>query len=620
MTAVLRLLIAFLLLSQMMAAESSFEQDVLPALQKYCVECHRGKTAKAGVVLTGYTNAAALYRQPKFWESVVRVVEEREMPPRDSDQPSEPERLKLLDGLIHQLDNPDPRWMVEDPGTKVIHRLNRTEYNNTLRDLLGVTNRPADVFPADGGGGGGFDNNAGTLYIPPILMERYLAVADEVLAQISLDRIGPFRPTWYRSDRRAADLNLSYFAGRAFRRPVDRRDREPLLRLYDRARLAGAGFEDALKASCKAVLVSPRFLFRIERDGAGSQPRRLDAYELASRLSYFLWASMPDDILLAAAADGSLLKDHVLDAQVRRMIQDPKSRALAEQFTSQWLGTKTLQTTAHPDRGKFPQFDDNLRDAMAAEPVEFFASLMADHSSALRLLDADYTFVNDTLARLYGLPKVDSTQMTRVSLPDRRRGGVVGMAAVLTQTSYPLRTSPVLRGKWILEEILGTPPPPPPPLVATLSPDDKVQEGLTFRQRLEKHRKDPNCAACHSRLDPLGFALENFDPIGAWRETVSGEPVDARGVLGQGESIQGPIQLKDALLARKALFFRHLTEKLTAYALGRGLEYYDTPAVKEIANRATADNYRINTLILEIAKSYPFQWRRGESSGAGPEY
>ena len=254
-----------------------------------------------------------------------------------------------------------------------------------------------------------------------------------------------------------------------------------------------------------------------------------------------------------------------------------------------------------------------MRDAMAAEPVEFVDSLIRNNGSVLDLLDANYTFANAALAALYGLTNVTTTQLIRVALPDRTRGGVTGMAAVLTQTSYPLRTSPVLRGKWILEEVLGTPPPPPPPLVATLPPDDKVREGQTFRQRLEAHRKNPNCSACHARLDPLGFALENFDPIGRWRTEVDGKAVDAGGTLSNGDVVQGPAELKDALLARKSLFVRHLTEKLLAYALGRGLEHYDIPTVKSVVTKVAADDYRLDTLILEIARSYPFLWRRGET-------
>lgn len=597
------------------ADADTFEGVVQPLLKEHCVGCHRSGKAKGGVNLAAFTNTASLYRDPKLWENVVRQVEERAMPPKDEDQPSEKDRLSLRDSLAGLLDNPDPRFLPRDPGARVIHRLNRTEYNNTVRDLLGATSRPADEFPADGGGGGGFDNNADTLFVPPILMEKYLAAADDLLVAAPSEKLFAAAPRWYRSDRATAARNLESFARRAFRRPVAPEETERLLGIYDSARRAGLPFPLAVKAACKAVLVSPHFLFRIERERPGTEPWRLDGFETASRLSYFLWSAPPDDLLLDLAERGRMSDPVVYAAQVRRMLRDPRSRALAVNFTSQWLGTKTLQTTAQPDRNKFPVFDDALRDAMAAEPVEFVASLIRDDASVLLLLDADYTFANAALAALYGITNVTATDLVRVSLPDRNRGGVTGMAAVLTQTSYPLRTSPVLRGKWILEEVLGTPPPPPPPLVATLSPDDRVKEGQTFRQRLEAHRKDPNCAACHARMDPLGFALENFDAIGRWRTELDGQPVDAGGTLSSGEAVNGPAELKDALLARKDLFVRHLTEKLLAYALGRGLEYYDIPAVKAVVARVAADGYRMDTLILEIARCYPFLWRRGEDGG-----
>ena len=359
------------------------------------------------------------------------------------------------------------------------------------------------------------------------------------------------------------------------------------------------------------MLVSPNFLFRIEKDPPGPTPAAIDDHALASRLSYFLWASMPDATLFALADAGRLSQPKVLEAQVMRMLADPKARALSEQFVGQWLGIRTLGSVAAPDPQKFPEFTPALREAMVAEPTEFFAGLVREDRSLLELLDSDYAWVNADLARHYGIPGVSGSTFTRVSLSDRRRGGVTGMAAVLTQTSYPQRTSPVLRGKWLLEEVFGTPPPPPPPLVATLSPNDEKSEGLTFRQRLEKHRKDPNCAACHARLDPLGFALENFDPIGRWRTQVSGEWVDASGELPGGVVIVGPEALKQVLLERKQLFVRHLTEKMLAYALGRGVEYYDSPAVKQIAEAVASDGHRAPRLILEIVRSAPFRLRRG---------
>jgi hypothetical protein len=591
---------------------ADFHQDLLPQLQKHCWDCHNARKAKGGVRLDGFTNLASIYRQPKLWETAVRQVEERLMPPESRKvQPSQEERLALSEGLRDLLDNPAPGVIRLDPGPKIAHRLSRTEYNHTVRDLLGVVLRPADDFPADGGGGGGFDNNASTLFVPPLLLEKYLTAAEEVLAAAAPEVLFRHPVTWYRSETAAATGDLRDLARRAWRRPVSAPEMARLLEFYQQTRRRGADSRTATLAAAKAVLVSPNFLFRIEKDPPGQTPAAIDDHALASRLSYFLWASMPDATLFALADAGRLSQPKVLEAQVMRMLADPKARALSEQFVGQWLGIRTLGSVAAPDPHKFPEFTPALRESMMTEPTEFFAGLVRENRSLLELLDSDYAWVNADLARHYGIPGVNGSTFIRVSLSDRRRGGVTGMAAVLTQTSYPQRTSPVLRGKWLLEEVFGTPPPPPPPLVATLSSNDEKSEGLTFRQRLEKHRKDPNCAACHARLDPLGFALENFDPIGRWRTQVSGESVDASGELPGGVVIVGPEALKQVLLERKQLFLRHLTEKMLAYALGRGVEYYDIPAVKRITEAVASDGHRAPKLILEIVRSEPFRLRRG---------
>ena len=591
---------------------ADFHQDLLPQLQKHCWDCHNARKAKGGVRLDGFTNLASIYRQPKLWETAVRQVEERLMPPESRKvQPSQEERLALSEGLRDLLDNPAPGVIRLDPGPKIAHRLSRTEYNHTVRDLLGVGLRPADDFPADGGGGGGFDNNASTLFVPPLLLEKYLMAAEEVLAAAAPEALFRHPVTWYRSETAAATGDLRDLARRAWRRPVSAPEMARLLEFYQQTRRRGADSRTATLAAAKAVLVSPNFLFRIEKDPPGQTPAAIDDHALASRLSYFLWASMPDATLFALADAGRLSQPKVLEAQVMRMLADPKARALSEQFVGQWLGIRTLGSVAAPDPQKFPEFTPALREAMMTEPTEFFAGLVRENRSLLELLDSDYAWVNADLARHYGILGVNGSTFIRVSLSDRRRGGVTGMAAVLTQTSYPQRTSPVLRGKWLLEEVFGTPTPPPPPLVATLSPNDEKSEGLTFRQRLEKHRKDPNCAACHARLDPLGFALENFDPIGRWRTQVSGESVDASGELPGGVVIVGPEALKQVLLERKQLFLRHLTEKMLAYALGRGVEYYDIPAVKRITEAVASDGHRAPKLILEIVRSEPFRLRRG---------
>jgi Protein of unknown function (DUF1592)/Protein of unknown function (DUF1588)/Protein of unknown function (DUF1585)/Protein of unknown function (DUF1595)/Protein of unknown function (DUF1587)/Cytochrome C oxidase, cbb3-type, subunit III len=618
LNAFLRLLAAFAVAGGVRADAPAggdhFLTTVLPLVKRDCAGCHGERKSRGGVNFSGFTNAASVFRDPGLWEKTIRQLEDRAMPPEDKPQPNPDERYALVESIRQVLDNPEPGWIAKDPGAPVIHRLNRTEFDNTLRDLLGATNSYSASFPSDGGGGGGFDNNAATLFVPPIFMERLIRATGEALAAAPADRLLAEAKPWWRSERGHATANLSAFLARAWRRPPDDDETERLVAVYDRARKRGAAFEPAFRDACRAALVSPNFLYRIEHEETNGAPWRINDYELASRLSYFVWSSMPDGRLFQLASRRELHKPDVLRREVARMLADPKSSALAEGFAGQWLGARKLVTTVNPDRGKFPRFNDALRDAMMAEPVVFFGSLVRDGASLLNLIDARFTFANRDLAALYGVSNAipPGPALVRVALPDRRRGGILGMAAVLAQTSYPARTSPVLRGKWILEDLLGTPPPPPPPLVATLPPNDEVRDGLTFRQQLEKHRANPNCSGCHSKMDPLGFALENYDPIGGWRDTVGDKPVDALGVLLNGDKVNGPAELKDALLARKALFLRHITGKMLAYALGRGVENQDYPTLREILDDLAANDNRADRLIADVVMSYPFQWRRAE--------
>jgi mono/diheme cytochrome c family protein len=582
-------------------------------IEAQCFKCHDSDTAKGEFDLSPYKTLEDFERDPRLLEKIVRLIRDREMPPPSSrPQPSEQNRQKLVDWGEHALANIDYDKFPKDPGRTVIHRLSRLEYNLTIRDLLGVTTNPADKFPADGGGGGGFDNNADTLFVPPILMEKYLEASSEVLEAAQPNRFIVQRPGLFTSRTSAARRNIEAFLARAYRRPADKLEVDSLLHLFEKAVARGETFEDAVRWALRPALVSPNFVFRIERDQSTSEPYRISDYELASRLSYFLWSSMPDDDLFRSAARGNLHRPEVLEAQVRRMLRDGKARAFADNFAGQWLRVRDLKTGAQPDPRRFKSFTPELRDAMYQEPVEFFAALLRNEGSLLELLDCDYTFVNETLAKHYGLTNVTGDAFQRVALSDRNRGGLLGMGAILTLTSYPQRTSPVLRGKWVLEEILGTPPPPPPPDAGGLPAEDAPKNGLTFRQRLEEHRKKPQCVGCHSRMDPLGFGLENFDAIGRWRTAIGAEPVDASGVMPTGEKFSGPSELKQVLLARKDEFARNVTERMLAYALGRGLEYYDMPTVQRITEKLRADGYRVSTLVMEVAKSYPFQYRRNQ--------
>ena len=365
-----------------------------------------------------------------------------------------------------------------------------------------------------------------------------------------------------------------------------------------------------MRQSVRAVLVSPSFLFRVEQDRPGLVPQRVSDWELASRLSYFVWSSMPDEPLFALAREGKLSEPATFEAQVRRMLTDAKARVFAENFASQWLRTRELRTSVRPASDGQAEFTPALRDAMAREPIVFFDALLRGDRPLTECLDADYAFVNAELARFYGLCEPGGDGFERVTLTDRTRGGVVTMAGVLTLTSYPRRSSPVLRGKWIMEEILGTPPPPPPQMIKSLPTSDKGRNGLTFRQQLELHRSKPECASCHKTMDQLGFGLENFSPVGSWRTTAGNNPVDASGELPDGTKFTGPVELKRLLLERRDEFMRNLTERMFSYALGRGVEQTDWLAVRQIARAVANDGYRAQRLVLEIAKSPAFQLRK----------
>jgi len=419
------------------------------------------------------------------------------------------------------------------------------------------------------------------------------------------------RPSASLSETACANTILTNLARHAYRRPVSQADVAPLMKIYAEGR-KGADFDHGVEAGLEAVLVSPSFLFMRESDPAKSAPgdvHRISDLELATRLSFFLWSSVPDDKLLNAAQSNQLHKPAVLKAQVARMLADPKSKALTQNFAGQWLYLRRLEYQK-PDRRAFPDFDIRLRNAMQTETEMFFDGVVRDNRSALDFLDANYTYVNQRLAEHYGIPGVYGTTFRKVELdPALHRGGLLGQGSVLTVTSYNNRTSVVLRGKWILENILAAAPPPPPPNVPTLN-EAKNGKVMTIRQQMEVHRANPVCASCHTKMDPLGFSLENYDAVGKWRTAYAGSVVDASAVLPDGTKFEGPRGLQGILLSRKDQFVEALTERLMTYALARGLESYDMPAVRAVRSQAAKDNYRMQTIILGIVQSVPFQMRR----------
>lgn len=741
--------------------QERFTTQVQPLLEKYCYDCHGDGMAKGKVALDKYPTVLSIQANRQAWLHIADTVGQRVMPPEKKPQPTDAELATLSHFIGETLDFVDlaaPR----DPGRVTIHRLNRTEYNNTIRDLLGVTDfKPADDFPADDTGYG-FDNIADVLSMSPLLAEKYLAAAEQVLDKalgnndplarkkvrylgrqlegrgdgnsdgdlqtngamfkrhnfpaeavyeiriraaqdkfgdedarmaLRIDREqveefnvaarrgdprmyirrvkvpagehrvaaaytnnavdsknpdrskrgdrnlhidfieidGPFdaqaaqQPTTYSniffkkpgpglSDDECAHALIEHFASRAFRRPVSSDELNGLMDLYKVARTEGKeDFEGGVKLALTGVLVSPHFLFRIEHDPveAGDKPHPVSPYELATRLSYFLWSSMPDDQLLSLAKTGTLSDPKVLDEQTRRMLADPKAAAFVTSFVGQWLEIRNLESHV-PDETKYPAYDEALRISMQKEAELFFQTIIKENRSILELLNSDYTFVNERLAKHYGIEGVKGDEFRKVSLEGTHRGGVLTMGGVLTVTAMPTRTSPVKRGKFVLEKLLASAPPPPPADVPALNDKPQAIKAATMRERLEKHRENPNCSVCHMRMDPIGFALENFDAIGKWRDMdESKRPIDAGGKLPEGETLDGAGSLRDVLVGRKDQFVDCLIENLLTYALGRGLEQSDRATVKVIGRQVKEDEYRFGALVSAIVHSEAFGQRRG---------
>lgn len=752
------------------SSKADFNAYVRPFLQTHCVACHNAELRTGGIDFEGVDDAeAALRSNPRIWEKAAGMLRAGMMPPKGQPRPPRAEVDKVIQWFAKRREANTHRE--DDPGRVTVRRLNRQEYNNTVRDLLGIDFRPADDFPADDSGYG-FDNIGDVLSISPVLMEKYMAAAeviadkaivaeqhlepslekylapriehDKGLIEYSregamevthdfprdadytiwvraIDRRQPPMPTpenpdpaqpeplpyeftidgerievfriqsqyygkaptevtvtlprgphklaarflldvtqipdhdaeRYEKRRRMAfgdsfeirgpfntrlppltashrkvficgDLDhgryppgcvermIENLARRAYRRPVTQEEIDSLKRLVDLAQKNGDSIEQGMKVVLQAVLVSPHFLFRIERDPDPNDPQAVhavDPYELASRLSYFLWSSMPDESLIERATNLELSDPVILEEEVTRMLADSRSQALVENFAGQWLELRNIKLAA-PDPDLFPHFDDDLGAAMRTETELFFETVLREDRSIGDFLDGRFTFLNGKLASHYGISGVEGPHFRRVALNGGQRSGVVTQASVLLLSSYPTRTSPVLRGKWLLENILGAPPPPPPDDVPELEETD-ASTG-TLRQQLERHRANPACAVCHEKMDALGFGMENYDPIGRWRTHEGHLPLDVSGVLPSGESFAGPAQLKTILKNQLDDFARCLTEKMLTYALGRGLKSYDRPVVDEIVRNLARDGYRFSRLIYEIVKSKPFQMRRGE--------
>lgn len=612
----------------------------LEFMRRYCLDCHTGNEAEAGLDLSRFDNVAAMAGSRKRWSEILRRVRDGEMPPREADVPLVAERRQFLAWVSNEF-----RTLVSTsgirPGEARLRRMNGTEYAATMRDLLGIPINAAQGLPSDGSGGEGFDNASETLFISPLHAEKYRDAAREALNYALANRnLEPnsrgagaskflaLEPTDDRDALATARQALGQFLPQAFRRPVLDAEINDYLALFSQAYAQSNSYIEGLRLALEAALVSPKFLFLMEEPNTAIEPVQVSQYELASRLSYFLWASMPDEQLLRLAGEGRLRDKQVLKEELIRMVgggqppeddkrdrnkqrRDDRVRYFAQSFVEQWLGTRALGREFVPDAVVGP-YDSELQGGMKYEPVFFFDYVLSANRPILELLDSDYTFVHRKLARHYGIPGEFREQPRKADLPaDSQRGGILGMGAVLAITSYPHRTSPVLRGKWVLETVLGGTAAPPPPDIPALDEHQAAGTPATLRAKLERHRRDANCAGCHNRMDPLGFGLENFDVLGRWRTEQAGQPIDARGQLTDGTLFNGPDELRRVLLERKDDFARNLTEKMLGYALGRGLINDDYITVDHIVEQLKRNQYSSHTLLRGIIHSVPFQYKAG---------
>lgn len=620
-------------------AQEDYDGDIIPFFEEFCFSCHGRKKQEAGIDLEAAVHISHLGENESTWERVLAMLDSGQMPPEDERQPTDFDR-EDVGGFVEQELDTAIRAMRPEPGRVTARRLNRQEYNNTIEVLLGVDSEPADVFPVDDSGYG-FDNIGDVLTLSPYLLEKYLAAAEEVVQEVVARELDPpaekeidengdsgeaeveeapaerhiFVCGHDRGKHRMGCANtiLRTFASKAYRRPVSRDEVKELKKLVTMVRDDGDTFEDGIELAIEAILVSPKFLFRIEHDVDPLVPNTVqyvNDFELASRLSYFLWSSMPDDELFELARRKKLRRPDVLTAQITRMIADEKAEELVFNFAGQWLELRNLALVTRAT-AQFPNFYRELRRAMQKETNLFFEAVLRENMSILNFLDSDFTYVNEPLAKHYGIEGIEGKEFQRITVDREQRGGVLTQASILTLTSYPTRTSPVLRGAWLMENILGIEPSPPPEGVPPLEDNPKKLEG-TIREQFEQHRADPTCASCHSRIDPLGFGFENYDAIGKWRTEEREHPVDASGVMPTGESFTGSYELRQILINDPDNFVRCFTEKMLTYALGRGLEPYDRPVVAAIEEQIVEEDYRIQSVIREIVMSVPFQMRRGE--------
>jgi len=612
-----------------------YNKVLIPLLDKRCYGCHNTNKEKGGVNLENYKEKDRLISDGQLWLKVVEQLKTRAMPPKSEGPLSEKEFTTLVGGINSILQT---SLQEKNPGRVTIRRLSHSEYHYTILDLVGVDFDARNYFPSDGSGGGGFDNQGGALFFTPLKLERYYDAADSIV-NIAYNndalwkKIVPvaYEQTWYEklinwikslfssdyeminSPQSAAEDVVVHFASKAYRRFIKENEKEKLLGIFNKVFAAKDSindtqrFNESIAETVKTVLISPNFLYLVEEE-----PEKLGAYplsdfEVASRLSYFLWTSMPDQELFNLAYAGKLHDTLVLETQVKRMLADPKSKRFAETFSSQWLGiSKLIDNQPIADPKKYPEFDMPLRFALYRETVEYFYYVLTRSKNMMELINSNYTFTNKRLADYYNIKGGSGEEFQKTELTDSSRGGVLGMGSVLATTSFPLRTSPVTRGKWVMEQLLGISPPPPPPVVAELTEDPVAHSEIGLKKLLLKHRSNPACLSCHQKMDPLGLGLENFDPIGKWRDTYGKAKVDASGIMQDGSTFEGPKELKLLLLKEKEKIARNFSTKMLSYALGRSTLFTDEPALQRLDACLLNNNFNPELFLVELVKSYPF--------------
>ncbi len=602
----------------------SWDRTIQPLVARHCYHCHRDEDASGGVNLRHDENPRLITRNRKKWETVLKVLRSEEMPPEEGRKLDPEEREKIIAFLDHHLSRVDCESL-RDPATPAARRLTRHEYNVAVEDLTSLPIRPANDFPPEPISFG-FVGLGAASGLSPVEVNHYYAAADSIADALLLaaESDEKLRDHFFGKDQspepEATRELLRAFADRAFRRPTDAKFIDGLHEIYLRSRQQSGQHADAMRDAMSAVLMSPRFFMRIETApdiGPDDEPETkpgedvyaVEPYDLASRISFFLWSSPPDEELRGLAGSGQLNEPEILDQQVRRMLKDRRvADGLVRGFFSQWLQLQNL-ASHQIDAKAFPSATAMMLRSMRREVEHTLIEIVRRDRPITDLIDADFTFVNPQLARLYGFDVPSEPGFHRISLSDRRRGGLVVSAALLTLQSDPGRTNVPRRGNYIAGTFLGDPPPPPPPDVPLLITDDKNAETLTLRELLEKHRRSPQCASCHSKMDPIGFALENYDAMGRWRTEDAGQPIDASGELPSFGTFTGPEGLKDLLLARKDDLAKTLTENLLIYALGRGPREIDLCVIQDALTSLDQHESRFSSLILAIVKSYPFTHR-----------